>query len=68
MCMGKALAKPQIIKREDPSIKFVDGNEFDPKASPPEIDNTPVIKEKKNSQYCFNFLIYDTCLDSFHTY
>ena len=47
MCMGKALAKPQIIKREDPSIKFVDGNEFDPKASPPEIDNTSVIKEKK---------------------
>ena len=47
MCMGKALAKPQIIKREDPSINFVDGNEFDPKASPPEIDNTPVIKQKK---------------------
>jgi len=47
MCMGKAMAQPQIIKREDPSIKFVDGNEFDPKASPPEIDDTPVIKEKK---------------------
>ena len=47
MCMGKALAKPQIIKREDPSIKFVDGNVMDSKASPPEIDNTPVIKEKK---------------------
>ena len=47
MCMGKALAKPQIIKREDPSINFVDGNEFDPKASPQEIDNTPVIKQKK---------------------
>jgi len=48
MCMGKAIAKPQIVKREDPSIKFVDGNNIlDPKASPPEIDNTPVIKEKK---------------------
>ena len=47
MCMGKALAKPQIIKREDPSINFVDGNVMDSKASPPEIDNTPVIKEKK---------------------
>ena len=46
MCMGKALAKPQIIKREDPSIKFVDGNEFDPKASPPEIDDTPVLRER----------------------
>jgi len=47
MCMGKAMAQPQIIKREDPSIKFVDGNEFDPKASPPEIDNTPVLRERK---------------------
>ena len=46
MCMGKALAKPQIIKREDPSIKFVDGNEFDPKTSPPEIDDTPVLRER----------------------
>tara|TARA_R110001606_G_scaffold353306_1_gene503788 strand:+ start:225 stop:422 length:198 start_codon:yes stop_codon:yes gene_type:complete len=44
--MGKALAKPQIIKREDPSIKFVDGNEFDPKTSPPEIDDTPVLRER----------------------
>jgi hypothetical protein len=45
--MGKVLDKPQIAKREDPSIKFVDGNVMDSKASPPEIDNTPVIKEKK---------------------
>ena len=43
MCMSR----PQTPKREDPSLKFVDGNEFDPKDSPPEIDNTPVIKEKK---------------------
>ena len=43
MCMSK----PQTPTREDPSLKFVDGNEFDPKDSPPEIDNTPVIKEKK---------------------
>jgi len=46
MCMGKALAKPQIIKREDPSIKFVDGNKFDPKALPPEIEDTPVLRER----------------------
>jgi len=45
MCMG--LAKTEYVKRADPSIKFVDGNEFDPKDSPPDIDNTPVIKEKK---------------------
>tara|TARA_B110001450_G_C17483841_1_gene425350 strand:+ start:335 stop:442 length:108 start_codon:yes stop_codon:yes gene_type:complete len=33
-----------------------------------EAEEENVIKEKKNTQYCFNFLIYDTCLDSFHTY
>ena len=45
MCMG--LAKKEYIKRADPSIKNVDGNVFDPKESPPEIDNTPVIQKKK---------------------
>jgi hypothetical protein len=41
------LAKKEYVKRADPSIKFVDGNIMDSKASPTEIDNTPVIKEKK---------------------
>ena len=41
------LAKTEYVKRADPSIKFVDGNEFDPKDSPPDIDTTPVKTKKK---------------------
>jgi len=45
MCMG--MRKPNPVVREDPSIKFVDGNIMEPKDSPPEIDTTPVKKPKK---------------------
>ena len=44
MCMG--MKKPVQPVREDPTIKFVDGNKFDPKALPPEIDDTPVLRER----------------------
>ena len=42
MCMGTK--KPVQPVREDPTIKFVDGNIMEPKDSPPEIDTTPVKK------------------------
>ncbi|QLF88024.1 hypothetical protein Hroenn_gp14 [Pelagibacter phage Hroenn EXVC015P] len=45
MCMGMRKSNPVV--REDPSIKFVDGNIMEPKDSPPEIDTSPVKKTKK---------------------
>jgi len=42
MCMGMRKSNPVV--REDPSIKFVDGNIMAPKDSPPEIDTSPVKK------------------------
>lgn len=44
MCMG--MKKPVQPVREDPTIKFVDGNKFDPKALPPEIEDTPVLRQE----------------------
>tara|TARA_R110002012_G_scaffold33061_2_gene97118 strand:- start:1204 stop:1416 length:213 start_codon:yes stop_codon:yes gene_type:complete len=46
MCISSAKAAP-VVTRPDPNVKYVDGNVFDPKASPPEIDNTPVVSDKK---------------------
>ena len=46
MCMSSAKQAP-VVTRPDPNVKYVDGNVFDPKASPPEIDNTPVVSDKK---------------------
>jgi len=46
MCMSSAKAAP-VVTRPDPNVKYVDGNVFDSKASPPEIDNTPVVSDKK---------------------
>jgi len=47
MCMGKAMQAPQQMVRKDPTIDFNNGNILDPKASPVEIDKTPVIATKK---------------------
>jgi hypothetical protein len=46
MCFSSTKTPP-VVTRPDPNIKYVDGNTFDPKASPPEIDNTPVVSDKK---------------------
>ena len=50
MCISSTKSAP-VITRPDPNIKYVDGNIFDSKASPQEIDKTPVKKEttKKRS-------------------
>ena len=48
MCFSSQ-KQPPVITRPDPNIKYVDGNIMNPKASPPEIDKTPVVDKKKKS-------------------
>ena len=50
MCMSSTKQAP-VVTRPDPNIKYVDGNIFAPKDSPPEINETPVImpQDKKTS-------------------
>jgi hypothetical protein len=48
MCFSSQ-KQPPVITRPDPNIKYVDGNIMNPKASPPEIDKTPVKKPEKKS-------------------
>ena len=48
MCFSSTTKTP-VVTRPDPNIKYVDGNIMNPKASPPEIDKTPVVDKKKKS-------------------
>jgi len=45
MCISSTKQAP-VVTRPDPNIKYVDGNIFAPKDSPPEINQTPVIAPK----------------------
>ena len=46
MCISSTKQAP-VVTRPDPNVKYVDGNTFDPKASPPDLDTTPVVSDKK---------------------
>tara|TARA_E500000081_G_scaffold61606_1_gene64018 strand:+ start:298 stop:510 length:213 start_codon:yes stop_codon:yes gene_type:complete len=46
MCISSTKQAP-VVTRPNPNVKYVDGNTFDPKASPPEIDKTPVVSDTK---------------------
>ena len=48
MCMG-GTTQPmtKYVDRPDPTLTYVEGNVFDPKDNPPEIDKTPVVDKKK---------------------
>lgn len=48
MCMG-GTTQPmtKYVERPDPTLTYVEGNVFDPKDNPPEIDKTPVVDNKK---------------------
>ena len=48
MCISSTKQAP-VVRRPDPNIKYVDGNIFDPKDSPPEINETPVKKPEDKS-------------------
>ena len=48
MCLGGTTQPSQkFVPRPDPTLTYVDGNTFDPKDNPPEIDKTPVVDNKK---------------------
>ena len=59
MCFSSTKTPP-VVTRPDPNIKYVDGNTFDPKASPQEIDTTPVVsdKKKKSSETLFSLQLF----------
>jgi len=50
MCLGGTTQPSQkFVERPDPTLTYVEGNVFDPKDNPPEIDKTPVVDKKKKS-------------------
>ena len=50
MCLGGTTQpSPKFVSRPDPGLTYVDGNVFEPKDNPPEIDKTPVKKKEKKS-------------------
>ena len=50
MCLGGTTQPSQkFVTRPDPTLTYVEGNVFDPKDNPPEIDKTPVVDKKKKS-------------------
>jgi hypothetical protein len=48
MCISST-KQALVVTRPDPNIKYVDGNIFDPKDNPPEINQTPVKKPEDKS-------------------
>ena len=48
MCLGGTTQPSRkFVERPDPTLTYVEGNIFDPKDNPPEIDKTPVVDNKK---------------------